>query len=128
MLDEALKVGASTTDGDAWVDERITKKDIAKPTSQRAYLDFVSKYLEAMKANPGNSGDDKEADSVDLSPKDLSSQWKTHGTLNTIRPINLRPSNLSAPRKHTKFLTTVTATSATTTTTNCPSMVSPQAQ
>ena len=63
-------LGASTTDGGAWVDERIAKKDIAKPTSQRAYLDFVSKYLEAMKANPGNSGDDKEADSVDLSPKD----------------------------------------------------------
>ena len=40
------------------------------PPPKRAYLDLVSQYLEAMKANPGNSGDDKEADSVDLSPKD----------------------------------------------------------
>ena len=61
-------MGASTTDGDAWVEERIAKKDIAKPTTQTAYVSLVSKYLEAMKANPGNSGDDKEADRDDLPP------------------------------------------------------------
>jgi hypothetical protein len=37
-------VGASTTDGDAWVDERLTKSDVAKPT-EVAYLALVSKYL-----------------------------------------------------------------------------------
>ena len=86
------------------------RKTSLSPPSKRAFLDLVSQYLETMKANPGNSGDDKEADSVDLSPKDPGSLWKPHGTLSTIRPINLRPSNPSAPRRHTKFPTIVTAT------------------
>ena len=33
-------LGASTTDGGAWVDERIAKNDIAKPTSQKGVFGF----------------------------------------------------------------------------------------
>ena len=86
-------VGASTTDGDAWVEERIAKKDIAKPTTQTAYVSLVSKYLEAMKANPGNSGDDKEADRDDLPPLDLHSLWQT-----PMHPKHRSP-NKPAPRQ-----------------------------
>ena len=33
-------LGASTTDGGAWVDERIAKNNIAKPTSQKGVFGF----------------------------------------------------------------------------------------
>ena len=53
------------------------RKTSLSPSPKRAYLDLVSKYLEATKANPGNSGDDKEADRDDLPPLDLHSLWQT---------------------------------------------------